>query len=169
MTMGQSLIATFTAIALLASSSASYAAAPDNPAANPSGAPPVSRAKRAVAPVGTAPASGVTCQVKAWGQPYPSVIILQRLAPECGAACVQVVRTNGEAYPKQCAPYKDGKLAIDTATGDYRLVVGPQSLIGDFVSRRDAASSRTALTWQCDGSPARVADRAQPKTAARVR
>lgn len=164
--MRQSLTAMFTAIAVLASSSVSNAAAADNPAANPSGASPAPRAKRAVEP---AHASGVTCQVKAWGQPYPSVIILQRLAPECGAACVQVIRTNGEAYPKQCASYKDGRLAIDTATGDYRLVVGPQSLTGDFVSRRDAASSRTALTWQCDGSPARVADRVQPKTAARER
>jgi hypothetical protein len=103
-------------------------------------------------------AGGVTCQVRAWGEPYPSVIILARLAPECSEACVQVIRTNGWAYPLQCASLRRGQLDIDTKTGNYRLAVGPQSLRGDFLSTVDSAYSRTDLKWDCDGSPARVTD-----------
>ncbi|HKS89376.1 MAG TPA: hypothetical protein VJR70_08055 [Stellaceae bacterium] len=103
-------------------------------------------------------AGAVSCRVKAWGEPYPSVIVLKRLAPECEAACVQVIRTNGEAYPKQCVSFKDGTLTIGTRTGDYHLAVGGQSLHGDFTSTVNAAYSRKALDWACDRSPALVTD-----------
>ena len=110
------------------------------------------------------PPGAVSCRVNAWGEPHPSVIVLDRLAPECEAACVQVIRTNGEAYPKQCVSFKDGTLTIGTRTGDYHLAVEGRRLHGDFVSTVDAAYSRKALDWACDRPPALVTDDRHPAT-----
>ena len=112
----------------------------------------------------------VSCQTQAgWGDPYPSIIMLRRLAPQCGAAWVQVIRTNGEPYPVQCATYEEGRLTISTATGDYHLAVERRSLTGDFISKLNPDYSRTALRWQCDAAPSRITDVAPTAAAAKHR
>ena len=99
--------------------------------------------------------SEVTCQTRAgWGDPYPSIIILKRLMPECDVAEVRVVRTNGHTYRAQCARYRDGRLTIATATGDYSLRVDQKALIGDFVSTVNPDFSRPGLIWNCNRSTA---------------
>jgi hypothetical protein len=164
--MGKSSIV-FAAIAVAAMLSGGAAAAQQDRAAHPvDGSQPA----RALSSCGIARAVTVSCQAQAaWGDPYPSIIILKRLAPECGAAWVQVIRTNGTAYPEQCTSYEQGKLAIGTATGDYYLAVGRRSLTGNFVSRLDASYSRTALTWGCNRSPVLVTDAARPSSPAKPR
>lgn len=117
----------------------------------------VSGSSSKVAP-STLETGGVACQTRAgWGDPYPSIIILKRLVPACDVAEVEVVRTNGQKYRAQCAQYRDGRLTIATATGDYSLRVNRQALIGDFVSAVSSDFSRPGLIWTCDRPTATAA------------
>lgn len=162
--MRPALIAGFAAIVWMALSGDAWAAGPETASAGGTPPPPAT----SLSPPGAA--AEVSCQVKAgWTDPYPSVVILKRLAPECSQAEVQVIRTNGQAYPTQCVAYRKGRLTIATATGDYHLTVGRDSLTGDFVSRLDPRYSRTALHWSCNKSPALVTDPMRTTAAVRRR